>query len=151
MRVEVVLDSCSIRGILETSQARVSDHLNAGADTLSLKHARVVLPGGEPVASESTVYINTSVILFVVDLTPRPTGHAAFQIEREAREVTLNIGTIWVRGDAHLPVGGEMQAYFEGSATRFMPLTNATVIGREATAPRTVLINRDQLRCMMAQ
>jgi hypothetical protein len=31
-----------------------------------------------------------------------------------------------------------------------MPLTNATIVGPGATAPRTVLINRAQLRCMMA-
>ncbi|HEX5165989.1 MAG TPA: hypothetical protein VFV93_11380, partial [Thermomicrobiales bacterium] len=71
-RVEIVLDACSIRGTLTSSQARVSDHLNAGDAPLCIHDARVVTREGEPMADRSTVYVNKSVILFVVDLTPRP-------------------------------------------------------------------------------
>lgn len=150
-RIEIYLDSCSIRGTLATSQARVSDHLNANDAPVCLKDARVVTRGGEPMATESTVYVNKSIILFVVDLTPHPASQLGFHVERDERKITLNIGTIWIRGQAHLPVGGELQAFFGGNAARFMPLTQATVIGNDATAPRTVLINRDQLRCMMTE
>lgn len=150
-RVEIYLDSCSIRGSLQTTQTRVSDHLNASDEPVCLKDARVVPRDGEPIATDSTVYVNKSTILFVVDLTPRLDGQRAFQVERAEHAVTLNIGTIWIRGHVHLPVDGEMQTFFGGIVARFMPLTQATVVGHEATAPRTVLINRDQLRCLMAE
>jgi hypothetical protein len=150
-RVEIVLDACSIRGTLTTSQTRVSDHLNASDAPVYLRDARVVTREGQPLANQTTVYVNKSVILFVVDLTPNPTGQLGFQVERDPRNVTLNLGTIWIRGEAHLPIGGEMEAYFGGASAGFMPLTNATVVGPGATAPRTVLINRSQLRCMMAE
>jgi hypothetical protein len=148
-RVEVVLDACSIRGTLATSQTRVSDHLNASDEPLFIRDARVVTHEGQPLADQTAVYVNKSVILFVVDLTSNPTGQYGFQVEREPRNVTLNLGTIWIRGEAHLPMGGEMKAFFGGASPGFMPLTNATVVGPVATAPRTVLINRSQLRCMM--
>jgi hypothetical protein len=149
-RIEIYLDTCSIRGVLETAQARVSDHLNAFEDTIRLTDARVILREGTPLSTESTVYINRSIVLFVVDLTPQPAGQDGLHVQRDERPVTFNIGTIWIRGRAHLPVGGEMQTFVGEPSDRFMPITEATVVGYEATAPRTILINRDQLRCMMA-
>ena len=149
-RVEIFLDSCSIRGNLETAHSRVSDHLNAGDETVCLRDTRVVRNDGMPMAAESTVVVNTSAILFIVDLSPRLVSQPGSQVERDEREVTLNIGTIWVRGHAHLPVGGEVETFFSGTASCFMPLTEAIVVGYETTAPRTVLINREQLRCVVA-
>lgn len=149
--VEVYLDSCSIRGILQTAHTRVSDHLGATEETIRLKDARVVLRDGTALATDAAALINKAIILFLVDLTPRPTGQLGLQVERNVRDVTLNIGTIWIRGRAHLPVGGELQTFFSGAMNRFMAITDATVVGFEAAEPRTVLINRDQLRCMLSQ
>ena len=148
--VEVYLESCSIRGLIETTQTRVSDHLGTAEETIRLKGARVVIRDGTELASNAEIFINKAVVLFVVDLSPRPTGQLGFQVRRDVKGVTVNIGTLWIRGQVHLPVGGDLQSFYIGAINRFMAITQATVVGREQAAPRTFLINRDQVRCLMA-
>lgn len=148
-RIEVYLDACSIRGTLDTAHPRVSDHLGSTEEVVRLRDARVVLRDGSVLSENTSVVINKSEILFVVDLTPRPAGHAGFQVEKDPVNVTLNIGTIWLKGRAHLPVGGELSSFFAGAMNRFMAITEATVVGYDSAEPRTVLINRDQLNCML--
>jgi hypothetical protein len=148
-RIEVYLDACSVRGILETAHARVSDHLGATEEVLRIREARVLMRNGEQLSSEKTVLVNKTEILFIVDLTPRTSGQTGFQVERDPHEVILNVGTIWLKGRAHVPVGGELPSFFAGAMNRFMPITEATVVGYTNAEPRTVLINRDQLRCMI--
>lgn len=147
--IEVYLASCSIRGTIETPHPRVSDHLGATDEVLRLSDARVVLRDGTQVASEKTAVVNKAEILFVVDLTPNSTGLLGFQVERAPVEVTLNVGNIWLRGRAHLPIGGDINSFFTGAVNRYMAITEAIVVGYEQGRPRTVIINRDQLNCML--
>lgn len=104
-----------------------------------------------PSGNDKLALVNKAEILFVVDLTPNPEGaHLGFQVERAPLEVTLNVGNIWLRGRAHLPIGGDINSFFTGAVNRFMAITEATVVGHEQGRPRTVIINRDQLNCMLA-
>ncbi len=149
-RVEIYLDSCSVRGVLETIHPRVSDHLASEGDTLTLLAARVVTRDGTQLARGTSTLIHKPVILFVVDLSSAA-GYSGFRVERMQREVMLNVGSIWLRGRAHLPIGADLANFVSGSMARFMPITDATVIGAQAVEPRTVLVNRDQLRCMIVE
>lgn len=149
-RVEIYLDSCSVRGVLETIHPRVSDHLASEGETLTLLAARVVTRDGTQLSRGAQTFVQKSVILFIVDLSA-PGGYAGFRVERLQREVMLNVGSIWLRGRAHLPIGADLANFVAGSMARFMPITDATVIGASAIEPRTVLVNRDQLRCMIVE
>jgi hypothetical protein len=149
--VEVYLASCSIRGTIETPHARVSDHLGSPDEVLRVREARVVLRDGSQVANNRTALVNKAEILFVVDLTTNPSGHLGFQVERAPLEVTLNVGNIWLKGQIHLPIGGDINSFFTGAVNRFMAITEATVVGYEQGRPRTVIINRDQLNCMLTE
>jgi hypothetical protein len=148
-QIEAYLDHCSIRGTLMTGHARVSDHLGATEEILRLTGARVVMRDGTVLENTPTALINKSELLFVVDLSPSPGGHASFHVERDHFNVMLNVGPIWLQGKAHVPVGAELHAFFAGTMNRFMAITDATVVGHANAKPRTVLINRDQLRCMV--
>lgn len=149
--VEIYLPACALRGTLETHHARVSDHLGTPEEVLRLSDVRVTLRDGRELARQRSVLVNKAEILFVIDLTPYPTGHLGFQVERSPQPVTVNVGNIWLRGKAHLPVGGEVAHYFTGAVNRFMALTEASVVGHDAARPRTVLINRDRVACLLAE
>ena len=125
-RVEVYLDSCSIRGVLETNHPRVSDHLGIPDQVLRLTDARVTLPDGSILADGQASLINKDQIA-----------------------LTVSIGNLWLRGFAHMPHGADMNSFLTGTMNRFMPLTGATVVGHESAPPRTVLINRDRLKCVL--
>lgn len=148
-RIEVYLDACTIRGTLDTAHPRVSDHLGSTEEVIRLRDAHVVLRDDNALSEVSLAIIIKSEVLYVVDLTPHPAGHAGFQVEKDPVDVTLNIGTVWLKGRAHLPIGGELSPFVAGTLNRFMAITEATVVGYDGTEPRTVLINRDQLRCML--
>ena len=84
-RVEIYLDSCSVRGVLETIHPRVSDHLASEGDTLTLLAARVVTRDGTQLARGTSTLIHKPVILFVVDLSSTG-GYPGFRVERMQRE-----------------------------------------------------------------
>lgn len=148
-RVEVYLNSCSIRGLLETTVPRVSDHLCIPEQVLRLADARVTLRDGSILATGQVSLINKDEILFVIDLTPGGTSKLGFQIPKDQIALTVSIGNLWLRGYAHMPHGADMNSFLTGTMNRFMPLTGATVVGHEGAPPRTVLINRDRLKCVL--
>jgi hypothetical protein len=148
-QIEVYLDHCSMRGTLLTGHGRVSDHLAATEEILRLSNAQVVMRDGTMLENAATALVNKSEILFVVDLSPTSGGRASFHVERDHFNVVLNVGPIWLQGRAHVPVGAELHAFFAGTMNRFMAITDATIVGHATAKPRTVLINRDQLRCMV--
>lgn len=149
--VEIYLPACALRGTLETHHPRVSDHLGTPDEVVRLSDVRVTLRDGRELARQREVLVNKAEILFAIDLTPHPTGHLGFQVERAPRQVTVNVGNIWLRGYAHLPVGGSLDQFFAGAVNRFMALTDATVVGNDAARPRTVLVNRDRVGCLLAE
>lgn len=148
-RVEVYLDSCSIRRLLETNHPRVSDHLGIPDQVLRLSDARVTLRDGSILAEEHTSLVNKDKILFVIDHTPRGTGKLGYQIPKDQIALTVSIGNLWLRGYAHMPQGADMTSFLTATMNHFMPLTGATVVGHEDAPPRTVLINRDRLKCVL--
>jgi len=139
--VELYLESGVLRGQLKTAHPRLSDHLRDADESLVLDGA-VVVPyrAKEPLASSATVLVQKRRVLFAVDLEAQP-GVESMRVAREAHQVVLSSGPFWLRGTVHLPLGGELRSYFESSAVGFVPLTSATVVGRENATPRTLLVN----------
>jgi hypothetical protein len=148
--VEIYLDACSIGGVLESPHARVSDFLGSSDDTIRVTAARVIAWGGKSLATQATLLVNKRAILLVADLSPAPATNTDALVEREPHAVTLNVGPIWIQGNVHLPVGGDVQSVIvSGPANRFLPLTDAVFVGHEDSGARTVLVNRDHLHCML--
>jgi hypothetical protein len=140
-QVEIYLESGALRGLLKSAHPRLSDHLRDADESLMLEGA-VVMPyrSKEPLASGAAVLVQKRRILFAVDLEAG-TGMESMRVARESRLVVVSSGPFWLRGEVHLPVGGELRSYFESSAIGFVPLTSAIVVGRETAAPRTLLVN----------
>lgn len=140
-QVELYLESGVLRGLLKSAHPRLSDHLRDADESLMLEGA-VVMPNRskEPLASGAAVLVQKRRILFAVDLEAG-VGLESMRVARESRLVVVSSGPFWLRGTVHLPVGGELRSYFESSAIGFVPLTSATVVGREAAAARTLLVN----------
>jgi len=139
--VELYLESGVLRGLLKSAHPRLSDHLRDADESLMLEDAAVVpYRAKEPLASSATVLVQKRRVLFAVDLEAQP-GVESMRVERVAHPVAMSSGPFWLRGTVHLPVGGELRSYFESSAIGFVPLTSATVVGREAAATRTLLVN----------
>jgi hypothetical protein len=147
--VEAQLDSCTVRGVLRTVHQRVSDHLGAAGDLLRIAGARVVRGDGTSLAGVSDVLVSKAALLYLVDLMPPGTGQLQRQIERDDAPVVLCVGTVWLRGHAHIPVGGDLETYVAGALNPFIPITDATVLGQEPATPRTILVNRDKLQLML--
>jgi hypothetical protein len=147
--VEAQLDSCAVRGVLRTVHPRVSDHLGAAGDLLRIVGAQVVRRDGTPLGGASDVLVSKAALLYLIDLTPPGTGELQRHIERDDAPVVLSVGPIWLRGHAHIPVGGDLETYVAGALNRFIPITGATVLGQEPATPRTILVNRDKLQLML--
>lgn len=143
--VRVGFQSGVIHGILQTLYPRVSDHLLEAEDRLELRDA-TVLPARatEPLARQAHVLLNKRALLFVIDLSPEPDTPANVYVPREVYDVTISIGSYWIRGHAHVPPGVEMRYYLNGASTHFIPITNATTVGAP-DPPRTFLVNREHV------
>lgn len=140
-KVEFYLASGAVRGLLKSPHPRLSDHLRDPEESFVIEEAVVTsYRSKEPLASGNSVLVGKSQILFAVDLD-EGAGMQNMRVERVTHQVALCVGPFWLRGQVHLPVGGDLRAYFDSDALRFIPVTAAVVVGQEAAVPRTVLVN----------
>lgn len=156
MPLEVYLQSAVVRGILVTNQDRLSNYLilREGDEVFSLKKASVELSGGKPVKAGSDEYlIYMREVFLIADLSSwsrtDPSKYEHLYVKKDASNALLNIGPYWIRGNIHMLPGAPLHDLLLAK-TRFVPVTDATLIGHPATGLRTYLVNRTKIGCMTA-
>jgi len=153
--VEVYLPSSVFRGNLLMKQRRLSDSLNSkvsdGIIRLEDVEIQTFRRNSPPVKSKNAL-IYTRQVTLVVDLSPSlPTAHETEELSRvnkEPRKVLMEVGLFWMQGDVHLVPGFELSRFAEGKSS-FIPLTSARFVDLPASEPRTFMINREKVSCLM--
>jgi hypothetical protein len=151
MPLEVYFQSAVVRGILCTNQDRLSNYfiLREGDEVFSLREATLEGPDRKPVALSSDEYlIYMQEVFLIADLSPRlrseRSGLEHLYVKKEANKALLGVGPFWLRGNIHLIPGGALQDLLM-SRTRFIPVTDATLVDRPDVGPRTYLVNRTKV------
>lgn len=155
--VEVYLASAVVKGQIVARHGRLSDYLNAKTSdgTIRLEAAEIrSLKTNRVSERSSSILIYKRQILFVADLSSGNSFTAQDLGLRWARrlphKVRMEVGTFWLEGEVHLVTGSELTSFAEGKSS-FIPLTKARLINYFASEPRTFLINREKVNCLMAQ
>lgn len=151
MPLEVYLQSAVVRGILMTNQDRPSNYfiLREGDEVFSLKEATLEGPNRKPVTVSSDEYlIYMQEVLLIADLSPqlaaKRTGFEHLYVKKEASKALLSVGPLWLRGNIHLIPGGVLHDLLMAK-TRFIPITDATLVDRPDLGARTYLVNRTKI------
>ena len=151
MSLEVYLQAAVVRGILETNQDRLSNYLvvRQGEEVFSLKEATIEIPDRKPIkAATDDYFLYMQEVFLIADLSAqeraRRTGSHALFVEKDQSKALLSVGPYLIHGTVHLPAGSELQDFFM-EQSRFLPVTEAMLIGREEAGPRTFLVNRARI------
>jgi hypothetical protein len=151
--IEVYLPSSVVRGNLLMRQKRLSDSLNAKMsdgiirlDDVEIQTFRRKAP---PIKSKNALIYKRQVT-FVVDLnsSPATTGEEISLVTKEPRKVLMEVGFFWMQGDVHIVPGFELSTFAEGKSF-FIPLTTARFVNLPGSEPRTFMINREKVNCLM--
>lgn len=156
MPLEVCLPAAMVRGVLETNQDRLSSHLLFRQDDqmFSLRDATVEDLTGKPVVNRANDYVvYMREVFFIADLSPtgqsQRTGLEGLYQKKDTSKALLSVGPYLIQGDVYLIPGGALYDLLL-EKNQFIPLTNATILGRPPAAPRTLLINRQKIGFMTA-
>lgn len=156
MPLEVYLPAAVVRGVLETNQDRLSSHFlfRQEDQMISLRDATVEDLTGKPVAKRANDYIVYMREAFLIaDLSPagqsQRTGLEGLYQRKDTSKALLSVGPYLIQGDVYLVPGGALYDLLL-EKNHFIPLTNATILGRPPMTPRTYLINRQKIGFMTA-
>jgi hypothetical protein len=151
MPLEVYLPSAVVRGVLGTNQDRLSNYfiLREGDEVFSLREATLEGPSGKPAAVSSDEYlIYMQEVFLIADLKPQfrseRSGLEHLYVKKEASKALLGVGPFWLRGNIHLIPGSGLHDLLMAK-TRFIPVTDATLVDRPDLGPRTYLVNRTKI------
>ncbi len=149
MPLEVYLQAAVIRGVLETNQNRLSSHLilREGDEVFALRSAslerldRTVIAAG---SDEYLVYMQE--IFLIADLSPQSErlGMENLFVKKESSKALLSVGPYWLQGNIHILPGGALHDLLM-ARTRFVPVTEATLLDRPEVDSRTYLVNRTKI------
>lgn len=153
--VEVYLPSAVFQGKLFIRHQRLSDHLNVKTndETIRLDDVEIqTFKGISSAVKSKNAWIYKRQVTFVVDLnsnqsTTRENTELSL-VNKEPHRVLIEIGSFWVQGDVHIIRGLELNSFAEGKSS-FIPLTTATFVDFPDSQPRTFLINREKVNCLM--
>ena len=157
MIMEVYLQSAVVRGTLVTNQDRLSNYLilREGDEVFRLKDATLEDLNWNAVSTGSEEYLIYMQEVFVIgDLTPQfrtnKSGFEHLYVQKERSKALLGVGPYWIRGDIHRVPGGALHDLLLAK-TRFIPITDATMLQRPDIGPRTYLINRAKIGFLKAE
>jgi len=149
MPLEVYLQAAVIRGVLETNQSRLSSHLilREGDEVFALRSAslekldRTVIAAG---SDEYLVYMQE--IFLIADLSPQSErlGVENLFVKKESSKALMSVGPYWLQGNIHILPGGALHDLLM-VRTRFVPVTEATLLDRPEVDARTYLVNRTKI------
>jgi uncharacterized protein DUF6812 len=156
MPLEVYFHAAVVRGVLVTNQDRLSNYLilREGDEVFSIKDATLESLGGKPVVVKSDEYlIYMQEVFLIADLSPHiRSGKAGLEllyVKKEASRALLSVGPYWIQGNIHLVPGGALHDLLL-TTSRFIPVTDATILDRPDLGPRTYLVNRTKIGFMTA-
>lgn len=156
MFVEVYLQTAVVRGILETNQDRLSNYLviRQGEEVFSLKEATLELPNRKPTSIGVEAYlIYMQEVFLIADLSAedraRRSGFHALFVKKDRSKALLSVGPYLVQGNVHLQAGSGLHDFLM-EKSRFLPVTEATLLDRPEVGPRTYLVNRAKIGFMSA-
>lgn len=151
MFLEVYLQGGIVRGILETNQDRLSNHLvvRQGDEVFSLREATVEVANRNPVKVGNDQYlIYMQEVLLIADLSVEDrAGRAGLEglyVKKDQSKAFLSVGPYLIQGTVHLRPGSELHELIV-EQSRFLPVTDATLIDRQEAGPRTLLVNRTKI------
>jgi hypothetical protein len=149
MPLEVYLQAAVVRGVLQTNQGRLSSHLilREGDEVFFLRAASLERLDGTGVAVGSDEYlIYMQEIFLIADLSPqsdRSVNEHLF-VRKESSRALLSVGPYWLQGNLHILPGGALHELLLAK-TRFVPITEATLLDRPVEGARTYLVNRTKI------
>jgi hypothetical protein len=156
MALEVYLQAAVIRGILVTNQDRLSNYLilQEGDEVFSLKDATLENLNRKTVTAGSDEYlIYMQEVFLIADLSPQyrsdRSGLERLYVKKETSRALLTVGPYWVQGNIHIEPDGALHDLLLAKS-RFIPLTDATLLDRPDVGPRTYLVNRTKIGFMTA-
>jgi len=154
MPLEVYLESALLRGVLVTNQDRLSNYLvrREGDEVLSLAEASLENLQGKAIVATATEYlVYMQEVFLIADLSSQGrssrSGYEHLYVTKEASKALLSVGPYWLRGNLHTLPGAPLQELLVGK-TRFLPITDATLLKRPELGTRTYLVNRTKIGCM---
>ena len=151
MYLEVYLQTAMVRGILETNQDRLSNCLmvSQNEEVFALKEATLEVPERIPtkLATDKFLFYMQEVFL-IADLSvegrARRAGLDSLFVKKDQSKALLSVGPYFLHGTVHLRRGGDLQGFLM-EQSRFLPVTEATLIDRQEVTPRTYLVNRAKI------
>lgn len=153
--VEVYLPSTVLRGMLLTKHRRLIDYLNLKMSDDAIRLAEVEIQTAKVETSlvkPSSALINRHQVTVAVELSPGPSttdqNEALSPVEREVWRVLIEAGSLWMQGNLHLLPGAELNSFAPGNSA-FIPLSQATFLDAPGSEPRTFMINREKVNCLM--
>ena len=151
MPLEVYFQDGVIRGVLVTNHDRLSNFLilQEGDEVFTVAEATLEVGGtaNKIEAGECTVYMQQ--VALIADLSPRLRTQRDMYVKKNASRALLCVGSYWIRGTVHLAPGSSIHDVLMAK-TRFVPVTEATIVNRSDLPPRTFLVNRSQVSCIAA-
>jgi hypothetical protein len=154
MPLEVYLQSGIVRGMLVTNQDRLSNHLilRESEEIFSLRDAELMDLRGKPMGVDSAEYlVYMRQVFLIADLSPQFRANRSelehLYVKKEQNRALLGVGPFWIEGTIHLLPGRSIHDLLMAK-TRFVPVTNASLLDRGASEPRTYLLNRTQVGCL---
>ena len=153
--VEVYLPSSVARGRLLMKHQRLSDSLNAKMSDgiIRLDDVEIQTFGGKSSAVKSkNALIYKRQVMFVIDSSASPSTAGENEelslVTKEPRKVLMEVGFFWMQGEVHIVPGFELSTLAEGKSS-FIPLTMARFVDVPGSDPRTFMINREKINCLM--
>ena len=156
MPLEVYLQGALVRGVLVTQQSRLSSYLGLGdgAEVFALKDASLENANRKPItlgADEYLVYLRE--VLLIADLSPASqterSGIESFYVQKETSKALFSVGPYLLQGAVHLLPGTALHDLLLEN-NPFIPVTDAILLDRPETTPRTYLVNRNKIGFMTA-
>ena len=154
MPLEVYFEAVMIRGILETNQDRLSNHLilREGHEAFSLRDATLQDLAGKALSVKATNYlVYMQQVSLIADLSPQlRRSHAEFAplyVKKAPNRAVVGVGRYWMEGTLHLPPGATVQDLLT-TRSRFIPITEAVFVGNNDGPARTFLLNRTLINCI---
>jgi hypothetical protein len=150
MPLEVYLQSAVVRGVLVTNQDRLSNYLTlCGDEVFSLRDATLENLERKIVAAGPDHYlIYMQEVFLIADLSSqlrndRP-GLESLYVKKDTSRALFSVGPYWLQGDLHVVPGAAIQELLMAK-TRFIPVTDATLLNRPDIGPRPYLVNRTKI------
>jgi len=151
MPLEVYFQSTVVRGILQTNQDRLSNYLivRQGEEVFSLKQATAEISGRKSIkvpADEYLVYMQE--VFLIADLSVEDriqrAGLHSLLIKKDQSRALLSVGPYLLHGTVHLMAGTGLHDFLM-ERSRFLPVTQATLIDAQEARQRTFLVNRTKI------